>query len=261
VVSAFVAFASAADEKTLRVGMDTRSPPWCFVEGLDFSHEDQASDPAISVTQLAKVQGLDVDVARLVATRLGMKLELVPTAWGSLERGLAASRYDAIIDAWTPNSRTPATIVATSPYARWGLVIVVSAAERGIQSFRALEGKRVGHYRDPAVVRSLSALGGRSLEGFDDPGAIFDALKQGSLDAAVFDSPYVDWWISHNPGFRVVGEPLNRLGYHIGVRRADAALARKLEDIAKSLEGSPEMAAIRKRWGGQPHTALDELSR
>lgn len=67
--------------------------------------------------------------------------------------------------------------------------------------------------------------------------------------------------MSRNPGFRVVGEPLNRVGYHIGVRKADAELARKLEDVAKSLAGSPEMAAIRERWGGRQRRALDERRR
>ena len=241
----------AADDKTLRVGMDTRSPPWSFVEGLDFSQEDQASDPSISAAQLAKVQGFDVDVARLVAKRLGTKLEIVPVAWGGLENGLVAGRFDAIIDAWTKTARTPAAIAATSPYARWGLVVVARAEDMRIQSVQGLGGMRVGHYNDPAVLRSLSALGHGTFRAFDDPGSLFDALKQKRLDAAIFDSPYVDWWLSRNLGFRVVGEPLNRLGYHIGVRKADAELARKLETIAEALEGAPEMAEIRKRWGGR----------
>lgn len=58
-----------------------------------------------------------------------------------------------------------------------------------------------------------------------------------------------------------MGEPLNRLGYHIGVRKADAELARKLEDVEKSLDGSPELAAIRKRWGGQQRRDLNERGR
>jgi ABC-type amino acid transport substrate-binding protein len=256
--SMLAAFPAGADEKTLRVGMDTRSPPWSFVAGLKYSKEDQASDPAISAAQLAMVRGLDVDVARLVAKRLGMKLEIVPTAWASLESGLIAGRYDAIIDAWTRTKQTPPTIAATSPYARWGLLVVVRAENRRIQSWQDLNGMRVGHYRDPAVAQSVRALGGGSLKAYDDPVALFDALKQSDLDAAIFDSPFVDWWMSQNPGFRVVGEPLNRVGYNIGVRKADAELARKLEDVAKSLDGSPEMAAIRKRWAGQQRPALDE---
>jgi hypothetical protein len=67
--------------------------------------------------------------------------------------------------------------------------------------------------------------------------------------------------MSRNSGFRVVGKPLNRVGYYIGVRKADAELARKLEDVAKSLDGSPEMAAIRRRWGGQERPALAKRGR
>jgi ABC-type amino acid transport substrate-binding protein len=132
--------AAGADEKTLRVGMDTRSPPWSFVAGLNYSRENQASDPAISAAQLARVQGLDVDVARLVAERLRMKIEIVPAAWPSLESGLVAGRYDAIINAWTRTTQTPPTIAATSPYAYWGLLVVVRAENTGIQSWQSLNG-------------------------------------------------------------------------------------------------------------------------
>jgi ABC-type amino acid transport substrate-binding protein len=239
----------ADDSKPLRVGMDTRSPPWSWVEGLDYSKEDQASDPAIGAAQLARVQGIDVDVARLVAQRLGRRLEVVPTAWVRLEAALVAGHFDAIIDAWTPTPQTPAAIVATRPYAHWGLVVVARATDRSILSFRDLDGRRVGHYRDPAVLRSLSALGKASLQPFDDPSALFEALRDQHLDAAAFDSPYVDWWLSRNPGFRRVGAPLNRLGYHIGACKADAELARALDEIASSLDGAPEMDAIGTRWG------------
>jgi polar amino acid transport system substrate-binding protein len=158
--------------------------------------------------------------------------------------------YDVIIDAWTPSPQTPTAIVATSPYDYWGLVVVVRSSETRVQSFENLAGLRVGHYRDPAVLRSLSALGQKALRAFDDPSELFGALARGTLDAAVFDSPYAYWWLGRNPGFKVVGEPLNRLGYHVGVRRSDIDLARHVEEIAKSLPGSPEMAEIRRRWGG-----------
>jgi hypothetical protein len=57
------------------------------------------------------------------------------------------------------------------------------------------------------------------------------------------------------------GSSSTGLACHIGVRKADAELARMLEEVAKSLDGSPEMAAIRKRWGGRPRPALDGRAR
>jgi ABC-type amino acid transport substrate-binding protein len=46
----------------------------------------------------------------------------------------------------------------------------------------------------------------------------------------------------------VVGEPLNKLGYHVGVRREDAALLARVQAAVKALVDSGEIEKIRKRW-------------
>jgi hypothetical protein len=44
----------------LRVGMDTRAPPWSYVPGLDYAQEDPARDPVLTEAQLQKVEGLEL---------------------------------------------------------------------------------------------------------------------------------------------------------------------------------------------------------
>ena len=59
-------------------------------------------------------------------------------------------------------------------------------------------------------------LGNARFEARDDPGELFEELRSGALDAVVFDSLYFRWRVANDRGFRVAGEPLNRLGYHVG---------------------------------------------
>ena len=75
-----------ADE--LRVGMDTRTPPWSFVPGVDYTDDDLTKDPVPSEAQLKAVQGIDVDVAHALARHLGATLRIVPVAWFGEEQGL-----------------------------------------------------------------------------------------------------------------------------------------------------------------------------
>lgn len=245
-----LAIAASAGAEDLRVGMDTRTPPWSFVPGVDYSSDDPSRDPTPSDTQLKALQGIDVDVANALARRLGATLRIVPVAWFGEEQGLLDKRYDAIVGAWTPNPKTPASIVASSPYYTWGLQIAVRADNKKIVSYADLAGARVGHYRDAAAERTVRSLGAAALVSFDSQEVMFEELKSGKLAAVLFDSPYVLWRVARDKELRAVGQPLNRLGYHVGVRKEDKALVAKVEAAVKALVAAGDIAKIQEKWEG-----------
>jgi polar amino acid transport system substrate-binding protein len=241
----------AAAPTPLRVGTETRQPPWAYFPGASTAGVDlRKNPPALTPATEKALVGLDMDIMKALARRLGRPLQVVPWSWWDLENGLVAGRFDVILSSWTPSPRTPATIWASPPYATWGLLVATRAGETSIQSFADLTGKRVAHYSDPAVARSLQAMGRGTFLPFDDPDHMFALMKDGKLDAVIFDSPYVRWKVARDPGFRVVGEPLNRLGYHVGVRRDDAALAEAVQKALAEMQAAGELDAIMKEWAG-----------
>lgn len=248
VVLLLAALASESAGEELRVGMETRTPPWSFLPDVDYSKEDFTQAPAVTLGQLKRLKGIDVDVAQALGRQLGATIRIVPFVWFDLEDGLLTKRFDLILNAWTPSPKTPRTILASAPYYEWGLLIAARAGDGKIQSFRDLRGRKVGHYRDPAVERSLLAFEQVELFARDAPEVLFEELQAGVLDAVVFDSPYVRWRVAQDASFRVVGEPLNKLGYHVGVRQSDEALFKRVQAAVKELAASGELAEIRKRW-------------
>jgi len=198
-----------------------------------------------------KLTGFDVEVMEALGRRLGARLKVVPTPWPQLEDGLVARRFDLIICGWTPHSGTPAAIVASDPYYNWGLLIAIRADNAAmIRSVPDLDDKRVGHFLDPAVQRALTAMGHGRFEARNHPTALFRDLAAGTLDAVIFDSLYVRWRVANDAALRVVGRPLNRLGYHVAVRKDDTTLFARVQAAVKSLASSEEMARIAARWEG-----------
>ena len=243
----------AGEVPTLRVGVDTRSQPWVFVPGLDWSHEDVHKAPFITKAQIAKLEGLDIDVLKALARRMGVKTEIVPTAWTNIERDLLAKRFDIILGGWTPSAGMSESIRATRRYLDWGLVIVVRSDDQRIRSYEDLRGLRVGTVLDPSVRRWTSAMGrGLDLQYVtsEDPEPLLDDLRSGKVDAVVYDSFFIKWRLRRSPEFKVVGEPLNHLGYNIGLRAEDTALFDRLQSALEQLLSSGEMERIRKRWEG-----------
>jgi len=127
-------------------------------------------------------------------------------------------------------------------------VVAVRAKDTRIQSYRDVRGARIGYFRDQIVDRSVRTLGARQLVPLDDSDQLFDQLAEGTIDAAVEDSTYVRWRIAHDSSFRLVGEPLNRLGYYVGMRKEDAELYKRLEAAIRDFLASGEDEQIRERW-------------
>ena len=241
----------AAEPTLLRVGMDTRTPPWSFVPGEDYSQDDFGQTPEVSEGRLMRLVGLDVDVANALARRLNATVKIVPSSWFDLERGLLEKRYDLIVNGWTPNPKTSPEIVATTPYYEWGLVIAVRSENERVRSYQDLSGVVVAHYRDPSVERTLRSIGASRLLARDSPERLFEDLRTRVAEAVVFDSLYVRWRAANDHAFKVVGEPLNRLGYHVGVRKQDARLFERVEAATRDLAASREIGEIRRKWEGR----------
>jgi ABC-type amino acid transport substrate-binding protein len=249
-----VAITAPPAPSIIRVGLDPRTAPWAFVPGYDDSKEDFRAAPRMSSEQLARLTGLDVEVMRILAREMGASVEIVPTPWIDLESGLRANRFDMILDAWTPSTATSPDIVASDPYYTWSLLVVVRSSDTSIRSVADLAGRRVGHVSDPSVLRAVRAMGlglGAELERVDQGGpAMFDLLATSDLDAVIFDSTFVRWRIARDTAFRILGEPLNLLGYHVGVRRADPDLLARVQTAVRSFVKSSEATALRRKWEG-----------
>jgi ABC-type amino acid transport substrate-binding protein len=247
------AMAAAPDRTaTVRVGLDPRAAPWVFVPGYDYTREAFLDAPRLSPRQLQGVAGLEVDILRALERRMGVRFEIVQTRWLDLEAGLLASRYDAILNAWTPSPATPDAIRPTAAYYTWGLLIAVRADESEIRSIPDLAGRRLGHVSDPTVlpaVRAMAESVGAQRVVVDQGGEeMFRRLSRREIHALVFDSAFVRWRVARDPAFRVLGDPLNQLGYHAGVRAADRGLWERFQAAIRDYVGSDEALRIRSRW-------------
>ena len=232
----------------IRVGLDPRSPPWAFVPGVDYSSADFRKDPALPRADLDKVVGIDVDVSRALARELGRRLVLIPVGYYRLESALLGGEIDLVVNAWNRTRETPATIRESEPYYTWGLLIAARAGDASLRSAADLRGKRVGHFESRLVNQTLHSLGAAELKTYESEGRLFADLKAGAIDAVVYDSPAVRWRARNDHALRAVGEPLNKLGYHVALRAGDEQLLARVEAAIRSLRRSGTLGSIQRRW-------------
>ena len=113
---------AAQTNGTLKVGMECAYEPynWTDVEGTSYG--------AVPISGEGKqglyANGYDVQVARYVADRLGMKLEIYATDWESLLPALESGAIDAIVAGMSPTAEREAQIDFTNTYYESNLVII-----------------------------------------------------------------------------------------------------------------------------------------
>src|ERR1700741_4661753 len=84
---------------TLKVAMEGTYTP--------FNYKDQKT---------GELAGYDVDVARLLGAKLGLKVEFVSSEWASILAGLSANKYDVIISQVGINPKREQAFDFSVPY-------------------------------------------------------------------------------------------------------------------------------------------------
>ena len=162
----------SAQPESIRVGMDTRSRPWAYVPGLDYSKEDWTKPPLIQPAQLKLLEGIDIDILNALARRMGVSYRIVPQAWESIEEGLigrAIRRADERLGPQRQDPEGPSSLpLPTTTGGSWWWC---ASSDTQIGSYRDLAGKRVGHFKDRVVDRSVQSLNAGALVGLEDSDA------------------------------------------------------------------------------------------
>ncbi len=91
-----------------------------------------------------QLDGFDVDVAKAVAQKLGVKLRLETPSWDVIAAGRWSGRYDICICSMTPSKARAEVFDFPVEYYASPAVIVVNAKDERIHGAKDLSGKKVG---------------------------------------------------------------------------------------------------------------------
>ncbi len=209
---------------------------------------DPSFPPFESVAPNGEVQGLDVDLAREIAARLGVEAQFVTIGYDGLYDALTAGRADLIISALYFDPARSRDFVATRPYFDAGEGLVVPQTSE-IADFSSLSGKRL------AVVYGTSghmaALGWQKrlepacrLVPYDTAEEALAALQAGEADAALVDAITAQ---DLPPTLRLLQPLLTHEPYVIVGRAADADLVSAVDRIVQQMAEDGTLAALIRR--------------
>jgi L-cystine transport system substrate-binding protein len=220
---------------TLSIGTEGTYPPFTFKDAQ------------------GTLTGFDVDIAKAVAAKLGLKPQFVLTEFSGIIAGLQANKYDAIFNQIGITAERQKAIGFSAPYAFSSPQIIVRKANTAVYKTLAdLKGKRVGAGLGSNFEQQLRAAGGINVVTYPGAPEYLADLAAGRLDAAYNDRLLVGYLIkSQNlpiKGAGVIGQP-ESVG--IAIKKTNTTLKAAIDKALIQIKADGTYAKISRQWFGQ----------
>ena len=248
VLAALVALVGA-DVLTARESPLKPDKTWAEVQrrGALYFGMDAGWMPFAGLDADGKFTGIDADLARELAQRLGLRTEFVQIGADRLYETLDAGQCDALISALTPDVTRLTDFRYTARYFDAGLVLVGPAAAR-LDDLKgrtlAVEQGSEGDARARWLARRT--LGLRVLER-DTPDQALHAVEAGQADGALTDTATARQYIARHPVLSI-GPRQTSSDYVLAVRADSPELERALDRALAELVADGTLDRILARW-------------
>ncbi|HIT90698.1 MAG TPA: ABC transporter permease subunit [Candidatus Merdenecus merdavium] len=221
------------DEGVFRVGMEAGYAPFNWTQNDD-------SNGGIKINDAKEYAGgYDVEIAKIIADELGLKLEIEKIEWDGLVMALTSGKIDAIIAGMSPTEERRKSIDFTDVYYQSNLVMVVNskgeyADATSIQDFKGakITGQLNTFHYD--VIEQIEGVNQETA--MDNFPAMRVALESGVIDGYVTERPEGISASDANSNFTMVefedGFVTNPedTAIAVGVRK-DSELTQKINDV------------------------------
>ena len=221
---------------------------------------DQDFPPMGFVGDNGEYTGFDLDLAKEVASRLGLEYKAQPIAWDSKDMELESGNIDCIWNGFTITGRED-DYTWTTPYMANKQVFVV-ANDSDIKSQADLAGKVVEVQADSSAEaalkenQDLANTFGQLLTTPDYNTAFMD-LEQGAVDAVAMDVIVAGYQIKQrNADFKILDDSLSEEEYGIGFKKGNTELRDKVQGALEEMAADGTLAKISDEWFGEDVTTI-----
>lgn len=238
----FPGWAQAADllaevraRGTLRIAIEGTYPPFNF------------KDP-----KTGQLTGYDVEVARLVAARLGVKPHFVFSEWSAILPSLAAGKVDTAVCQVIITPQREQSFAFSTPYTYSRFQLIVRQNERATYAgLGDLKGRIVGVHQGSVFEQHVAAVPGVKVRPYPAVPEKLQDLAFGRVDAVLDDSLVVDYLLNTSQLPIKAGPRLGtveRVG--IAMRKGNPQLKEAVDEILADARSDGSLSGLAMKWFG-----------
>lgn len=193
--------------------------------------------------------GFDIDIAKEIAKDLDAELSIVDSSFEAIETGTALTQCDLGISSVSITDTRKNVMDFSTPYLDDDLALIASDAS-GIKSLDDAKGKKVG-VQQATTGADYASENGIDAQQFEDTGLLIQALKAGTIDAALGNQSVLGYAIKDDSKFKSVEEFSTGEQLGIAIKKGNTAMAEKVNGTLKRLSEDGSLEKFETTWFGE----------
>ncbi|MGE4319049.1 MAG: transporter substrate-binding domain-containing protein [Deferribacterales bacterium] len=209
-----------------------------------------------------EIVGFDVELAKMMAEDMGVKLELVNTAWDGIIPALLTDKFDIIMSGMTITPQRNLQVNFCEPYIVVGQTIFIKKDLEGkVKSYADLNdpkytiATKLGVTADYASKKYMGKANIRLFE-TEQEGAM--EVLNGKADAFVYDLPYNAIFFAQNKDkLAFLDTPFTFEPLAWAIRKGDPDFSNFLNNYLAQIKGDGRYQAAYDKWFGSTEWLAD----
>lgn len=221
---------------TIIVGLEGDWAPWSYVDEND------------------ELTGYDVEVAKAIADKLGVEIQIVPGEWDGLFAGMDAGRYDMVVNGVEVTEERADKYDFSTPYAYIRTALIVKGDNDSIKTFEDLKGKKTAN-SIASTYMNLAESYGATCYGVSTLDETLTMVLQGRVDATLNAIvSFTDYMAQHpDSDLKVVATTEEASNVAIPMRKGDetASLREAVNKAIDELREDGTLSELSTRFFGE----------
>lgn len=207
-----------------------------------------------------KVEGFDIDLAKKLADRLGVELEVQDLGFDVLIQSVKDKKVDVVFAGMTINPGRAESVLFSNPYfvdQNISQSVIIRNSTTGIEDVDDLAGKVItvnsgttGYYWVEENLIDTGKVKAGDVIGFSTASdTIQELMRQNGADVIIIDSAVAEEFVRENNGIHIVFSIPTNENYGAAVKLGETELADEINALLAEMESNGEMDALRAKWG------------
>ncbi|MFK8183083.1 MAG: ABC transporter substrate-binding protein [Phormidesmis sp.] len=239
------------NDKTLVVATSANYPPYEYFQSSELGETETGSTANSTTieTDGQTIIGFDIDLAGLIAERLGRKLSVVDVEFGALIPALVNDEVDMAIAALEPNRNRKQKVDFSNIYyrSRQSLISFEGYLRARDLNYQTI-GIRAGSVQARFTERISAEYPDIDVIRYDTIAETFEALDEGLVEGIILESTVAKSYLRRYPDFEAQLLPSDRpMGSAIALPK-NSPLRRDINAALTDIKTSGEMDQLIKKW-------------
>ncbi|HHT75565.1 MAG TPA: transporter substrate-binding domain-containing protein [Euryarchaeota archaeon] len=206
------------------------------------------------------VEGFDIDLAKKIADKLGVELEVQDLDFDVLIQSVIEGKIDLILAGMTINSDRAQSVLFSNPYfvdQNINQAVIVKDSTTDITKVDDLAGKKItvnsgttGYYWvEEHLINTGKVAAGNVIQYGTASNTVQELLRPNGADAIIIDSAVAQEFVENNAGIHIAFTIPTNESYGVAMKLGETSLAKEINDLLAEMESNGEMNALREKWG------------